>query len=133
MQSSFPHTDRYGVLITDDDDACRDSLRLALEPDGYETHVAECGRRAIEVARHHLIHVAILDMFMPDLNGLETIRLIREESATPVQYILVSAEISKELKLKALDEHAYSVIEKPLNLGMVRYLVREVIEKFFRG
>jgi len=131
VQSTIPHVDRYGVLITDDDEVCRDSLRSALEDEGYETHVAESGRRAIEVVRRHLIHVAVMDMFMPDLTGLETIRLIRRELRRPVQYILVSAHLSKELRMKALDEHAYSVIEKPLNLGMMRHVVREVIEKFF--
>ena len=126
-------TPSYSLLITDDDDLWRESLGDAFAQTGYDTLLASCGHEAIEIVRHHLIHVAILDMQMPDLTGLETLRLIRREVESPLPCIFMSAGASKELRLKALAADVVSFIEKPVNVGMVREVVSDVIRKYYRN
>lgn len=121
----------YSLLITDDDDALRDTLRTVFEPEGYDTYLASCGTEAIRVVRQHRIHVVILDMHMPDLDGLETICRIRDITQTPIPYVLMSGDESKELHLKALAAEAYSLIPKPFNVGIMRQVVEEIIMKYY--
>jgi len=121
----------YSLLITDDDETCRSALQDVLQPDGYDTLLAGSGREAIQVVRSHRIHVILIDMYMPDLTGLETLRLIREEVASPLPFILMSAERSSELQSKALSADAFSVLWKPINVGIVRQVVDDVIRKYY--
>ncbi len=121
----------YGILISDDDQGCRESVRDALASQGYRTHLASCGHEAIEVARRNFLHVMIVDMNMPDLNGLETVTIIRREISMPVPSILMSADRSRELMLQALSAHFDSFMPKPLNLGTLRHIVEEIIHRYY--
>ena len=70
----------YRILITDDDDNCRSSLNDIFEPEGYTTYLASCGREAVEIAKHELLHVLIMDVHMPDFSGFETFELSKRKS-----------------------------------------------------
>ena len=123
--------DPYSLLIADDDEACLDTLREAFEPEGYDTHLANSGRMAIRVVREHRIHVAILDMQMPGLTGLEIISLIHDMLDPPIPCVLMSGDATKELKMKALAAHVYSLIPKPLNLIIMREIVAEILREYY--
>jgi len=121
----------YSLLITDDDAALRDALCTVFEPAGYDTHPASCGAEAIRVVMRHRIHVAILDMQMPDLTGIETICRIRDVTHSSIPYVLMSGDASKELRLKALAAEAYSLISKPFSVGIMREVVDEIIQRYY--
>lgn len=123
----------YKILITDDDAACRHSVSDALAANGYQTVEASCGREAIEVAMRRLVHVLIVDMNMPDLSGVETLAIIRREVATPPPSILMSADASEDVIRRALQAQFYSFIPKPLQLGILRHVVQEIIRRTYES
>ena len=112
----------YSVLITDDDRESRETLRDIVAPQGYRTLLASSGEEAIEIVEHEPVHVVLLDMYMPTLTGLETIRLVRQVNDL-LPCILVTADAEPGLIRAALNAHAYSVIPKPVSKNVVLYTV----------
>ena len=68
----------YSILITDDDAGSRETLRAIFEPQGFRTLLAESGEEAIDIVRHHDVHLALMDMHLPKLTGLETMEIVRQ-------------------------------------------------------
>src|SRR5438105_3547971 len=112
----------YSILITDDDRACREVLRDIVEPEGYRTLLAGSGEEALDIVRHEPVHLALLDMHMPTLTGLETLQLVRQVNAV-LPCILVTADSSAGLMRQAFLAHAYSVIPKPVSKNVGLYTV----------
>jgi DNA-binding NtrC family response regulator len=112
----------YSVLITDDDSGCREALRDIMEPEGYRTLLASSGEEALEIVREEPVHVALFDMNMPKLSGLETLELVRQINAM-LPVILVTADRTESLMRQALKAQAYSVIAKPVSKHIVLYTV----------
>jgi len=112
----------FSILITDDDSYCREALREIFEPEGYQTVQASSGEEALDIVREHPVHLVLLDMHMPRLTGLETIRLLHQvRSMLPC--ILVTGDSSASLLRQACQAQAYSVIHKPISKGVVLYTV----------
>lgn len=126
-----PHKRHYSLLITDDDEGCRYSLKNIFEPKGYITYLASCGREAIEIARTELLHAIILDMHLPDIGGVETFRVIKEETKSALPCIFISGDLSKELKINALSVEAFTVIPKPINIEIIRFTMEQLIERYY--
>ena len=123
----------YSVLVSDDDEGCRETVREALAGQGYEMRLASCGREAIEVVRRHLVHVMIVDMNMPDMSGLDTVTVIRREISMRVPSILMSADASRELMSEALSAEFDSFIAKPFDLSALRHIVEEVLRRHYES
>ena len=121
MQAS-PQLNEYSILITDDDRNCREALRDIMEPQGFRTFLAACGEEALEITQAQPVHLAILDMHMPTLTGLETLSLLRQIRAL-LPCILVSADVTESLMRQAWQAHAYSVIPKPVSKNVVIHTV----------
>jgi len=127
-----PHGEgEVSILVTDDDPGCRDSLCSVFEDEGYETFGAGSGREAVEIIQRQLIHLLILDMHMPDLSGLETLRLIRTISRRLLPTIFITADQSESLRREALRAEACSVVPKPINPNVIRILVHQILTKFY--
>jgi len=131
MVAAVMESQPYQILITDDDEACRETVSDALAERGYATHLAACGREAIEVARTKRLHLVIIDMNMPDLTGLETVTIIRREVRVVLPGILMSAEPSEELMVRALKASFESFMPKPLQLGALRHVVEQIIRRTY--
>src|SRR5262249_43702247 len=112
----------YSILITDDDRGCREALRDIMEPEGYRALLASCGEEAVDIAREEQGDLALLDMHMPTLTGLETLRLLRQIRAM-LPCIFVTAAATASLLRQAIQESAYSVIQKPVSKNVVMYTV----------
>jgi DNA-binding NtrC family response regulator len=117
----------YNILITDDDDRCREALRDIMEPEGFRTLLASSGEEALDIVRERSVHLVLLDMHMPTLTGLETLQLARQINAL-LPAILMTADSSHSLMRRALQEHFYSVIQKPIAKGVVLYTVVRALE-----
>lgn len=131
MVAAVMESQPYQILITDDDEACRETVSDALAERGYTTHLAACGREAIEVARMVRLHLVIIDMNMPDLTGLETVTIIRREVRVVLPGILMSAEPSEKLMVRALKASFESFMPKPLHLGALRHVVEQIIRRTY--
>jgi len=72
------------ILIVDDDNAVQTTLRLLLEGAAHTVVVASDGRRGLELVKAEAFDLLILDIFMPGMDGLETLRLVRQKASLPI-------------------------------------------------
>jgi CheY-like chemotaxis protein len=115
-------TKEFSILVADDEKGCRDVLREIMEPQGYRTLLASSGEEALDVARDQPVHLALLDMHMPSLTGLETLLLLHQMNAM-LPCILVTGDASESLMRQACQAQAYSVIHKPISKNVVLHVV----------
>ena len=121
------------LLITDDDALCRARFREVFSEKGYATFVAACGHEAISIVRECDVHVAILDMHLPDMTGLDTLGRIQRETGHNMPAILVSHDTSKELQLKALAARFAAYLSKPVRLDVLGRVVEDLITRTCPG
>lgn len=119
---------RYSLLITDDDARWRETLRDVFEPRGYRTLLASCGEEAIRIVRTDAVDLALLDMHMPTLSGLETLRIVKKINAL-LPCILMTADTSERLLYEALLAEAFSVLIKPLSMDTLLEAVNRAIQR----
>lgn len=117
----------YRILLIDDDPNCLDAIDQILRRDGYETFATGEGLGAAKIIMENSIDLAIVDVHLPDIDGLHVlyeIKRIRRD--LPV--MLMTAEPSKELRLASLEAGAYSFISKPINIPSFRRIVAKALE-----
>jgi CheY-like chemotaxis protein len=112
----------YSILITDDDRGCREALRDIFEPEGFRTLLASSGEEAIDIVHEEPVHLALFDMNMPRLTGLEALELVRQFNAL-LPAILVTADANEGLMRQAFRARVFSVIPKPVSKNVVLYTV----------
>ena len=101
------------ILIAEDDKDIRELLKLYLESEGYRVLEAENGRLALELAQKEQPDMAILDVMMPEMNGLEVTRALRKSSEIP--FLILSAKSTDNDKILGLNLGADDYIAKPFN------------------
>lgn len=130
MQQHLPdHAQELpGVLLVEDDQDIRDTLRMALEDEGYEVSVAEDGIEALNLLRRSLTPLVVaLDLRMPRLNGDALLRHLNKREHLPAQhtYLLVTAnrELLSAASLRLLKRMDVPVVSKPFDLNDLLDLV----------
>jgi two-component system KDP operon response regulator KdpE len=101
------------VLVVDDEPPITRALSAALTARGYKAEVALDGRRALEAAAVNDPAAVILDLGLPDIDGIEVLRRLREWSDVPV--IVLTAEGAEDRKVRALDDGADDYVTKPFS------------------
>lgn len=122
--------DRPSILVTDDDPVARETLREIFEPQGFNTLLAESGEEAIDIVNNQDVHLALMDMHLPKLTGLETINIVRQIKGV-IPMILITAESDDNLLRKALSAQAFCVLAKPVSRNVVIYVVTRALEKYY--
>ncbi|MBE2237570.1 MAG: response regulator [Caldilineaceae bacterium] len=121
--SEGPH-----VLIVDDEIQIRRFLRISLEANNYRVYEADCGQAALAQAALHRPDVIVLDINLPDMEGVEVLRRLREWASTPV--IMLSVRAGDLDKVSALDAGADDYLTKPFStvelLARLRVALRHV-------
>jgi two-component system KDP operon response regulator KdpE len=119
-------SNKAAVLVIDDEPQIRKFLRIALASQGYRVIEAGTGAEGIEQAALTRPDVIVLDLGLPDLDGQEVLRAVREWSSVPV--IVLSVRASEAQKVQALDSGANDYVTKPFGiqefLARVRALLR---------
>ncbi len=113
------------ILVVDDEIAIREVLVEFLSDHGYSAEGAENGRVALQMAKALGPQVVLLDIAMPGMNGIETLKCLRKE-APQAAVIMISGHADHDQALQALDLGAYDFIQKPLDF---RYLERTLLAK----
>lgn len=103
----------YTVLVCDDDIAILNSIRIYLEQDGYNVLMAENGRQALDIIRDNEVHCLVLDIMMPELDGLSATIKIRQKYNFPI--IMLSAKSEDTDKITGLSFGADDYVTKPFN------------------
>jgi DNA-binding response OmpR family regulator len=101
------------ILIVDDEKEIRELLRLYIEKDGYSVVQAENGLEALKQANSAHIDLAIIDIMMPELDGYQLIKALRERGSLPI--IVVSAKTENHEKILGLDLGADDYVTKPFD------------------
>jgi len=122
--------DPLSILITDDDRDFRETLRGVFEPAGYRTYLAEDGEEALSIVSVTDIHVVLLDMHMPKLTGLETLRRVKQIKVI-VPCILMSASADENLIRQALGAQAFSVLAKPVSRFDITRAVHQALTRTY--
>lgn len=113
-------TDPVTVLVVDDEPPIRRFLRTSLSAQGYRVIEAEAGGTALRCLRHTALDVIILDLGLPDMDGLDVIANIRRQSSVPI--IILSSRDEERAKVQALDLGADDYVTKPF--GMEELIAR---------
>ncbi len=103
----------FTVLVCDDDKAILNSIRIYLENDGYNVLCAENGKQALELLEGNEVHCIVLDIMMPELDGISATLKIRESNNVPI--ILLSAKSEDTDKIAGLSFGADDYVTKPFN------------------
>jgi len=115
------------ILLVDDEPGIVTALRPALRAVGHEVTVARDGNTAIASMTLANPDVVLLDLGLPDMDGKEVIRSIREHASTPI--IVISARHQEGEKIAALDEGADDYVDKPFVLGELLARVRSALRR----
>jgi two-component system, OmpR family, KDP operon response regulator KdpE len=115
------------VLVVDDERAIRRFLRAALTSQGHTVVEAETAQGGISAATTGRPDLIILDLGLPDLDGIEVVRRLREWSATPI--IVLSVRSHEEDKIAALDAGADDYITKPFATGELAARIRVAVRR----
>jgi two-component system KDP operon response regulator KdpE len=115
------------VLVVDDEKPLRDFVRRNLEVRGYKVLTASNGLEALAILKSEHLHLVILDIMMPHMDGLETARRIRQESHVPI--IILTALGEEEDKVRAFDLGADDYLTKPFGVGELLGRVKAVLRR----
>ena len=108
----------YNILVVDDDKEIVESIEIFLKNEGYNVYKAYNGMEALDVLVNNDVHLILMDIMMPKLDGIKATIKIREEKNIPI--ILVSAKSEDTDKIMGLNIGADDYITKPFNL--LRYV-----------
>ncbi len=116
------------ILICDDEKDIVSALEIYLRSEGYDTTAAYNGREAVETIREREIHLILLDIMMPEMDGISALARIRQESNVPV--ILLTAKSEDTDKVLGLNVGADDYITKPFNPVELIARVRSQLRRY---
>jgi two-component system nitrogen regulation response regulator NtrX len=116
------------ILIVDDEVAILNSLSPILEDEGYQVTVAKSGSEALKILAAEPPDLMLLDIWMPEMDGLETLKRAREQMPK-LLVVVMSGHGSIETAVKAIKLGAYDYIEKPLSLENVTLRIRHALDQ----
>ena len=115
------------VLVVDDEPQIRRALRLVLRANGYQVMEAATGEAALDVLVSEPCDLIVLDLVLPDVDGVEVCRRLREWSRVPV--VVLSAHGDEDVKVRALDEGADDFVTKPFSAPELLARMRSALRR----
>jgi two-component system KDP operon response regulator KdpE len=119
------------ILVVDDEPNILASVRALLVASGYDVTTAMSGRGALDSLERELPDVVVLDLGLPDLDGVEVCRLVREERTVPI--IVLSARGAETDKVRALDAGADDYVTKPFGSSELLARIRVALRRAGAG
>jgi len=119
------------ILIVEDEPEIRRFLRASLSVEGYRIAESATGRRGLIDAGTHKPDLAIVDLALPDVDGIDVIRRLREWSSMPI--LVLSARAQERSKIDALDAGADDYVTKPFGIGELLARVRAALRHAVRS
>lgn len=118
------------ILVVDDEKSIRSFLKVSLETQGYKCVVSETGTMAITLAVANNPDIMVLDLGLPDIDGIEVIRKVRLVSELPI--IIISARGHEREKIEALDAGADDYLTKPFSVPELLARIRVMLRHKYR-
>src|SRR5512143_1514338 len=130
MENEKSSANRPRILIVDDEAAIQRFLRTALDTGEFSLHQAENGHAALAAAVAAKPDVILLDLGLPDMDGVEVIRRVREWSQVPI--IVLSVREREDDKVQALDAGADDYLAKPFGVAELVARIRVALRRSLR-
>jgi CheY-like chemotaxis protein len=130
VQATIPN--RLTVLLANEQEGWHQTVRTLLEPQGVQTLSARSGREALQLIESTPVHVAVLDAQMPQLGGMQVIRMMREMRQAPPA-ILLAHDLTSHLLREALGMHVFSVLSKPVDLNVLLDTLARVLRRHYES
>lgn len=131
LMTNVAHSSRLTVLFGGQE-GWHETARQLLAPQGVESISAPNGRDALNVIESRPVHVAVLDVQMPQLGGLQVIRMMREMRNAPPS-ILLANQMTTHLLQEALGMHVFSVLSKPVDLNLLLDALARVMRRHYES
>jgi two-component system, NtrC family, nitrogen regulation response regulator NtrX len=116
------------ILIVDDEKSIRDSIKMILEYEGYESLFAENGNKALQIVEEEPVDLVMLDIKMPGMDGLEVLEAIRGLD-TDLPVIMISGHGNIETAVESTKKGAYDFLQKPLDRDKVLVTIRNALRQ----
>ncbi|MBU5668330.1 response regulator transcription factor [Peptoniphilus sp. MSJ-1] len=120
---------KYNILVCDDEKDILDAIAIYLKSDNYNVYTALNGKDALEILNTEEIHLAIIDLMMPEMDGITLIIKMREKTNIPI--IILSAKSELTDKIIGLNVGADDYITKPFNAVELNARVNSLIRRYF--
>ena len=115
------------ILIVDDDESIRKTMQTILEDEGYIVDLATTGNEAIELTQEETYNIALLDIRLPDIEGVELLKLIRD-NIPKTRKIMVTGYPSMQNAISALNKNADVYLTKPVGVEKLLSIVKEQLQ-----
>lgn len=115
------------ILVIDDDENIRNTMKTILEDEGYVVDLAATGREAIEKTQKTAYNLALLDIRLPDMEGVELLKLIKDPTPR-TRKIMVTGYPSMQNAITALNKNADAYLIKPVNVEKLLTTVKEQLK-----
>ena len=124
-------TDTQNILVIDDEEAVRRSFELALEDTAYHVVTVDCGEKGVQEVQNKPYHLIFLDLKMPGMNGVATLRSIRKYFLDVPIYIVTAfhKEFLNELDAVRRDGIVFQLLRKPLGNVEIQAVTQSVLDK----
>jgi DNA-binding response OmpR family regulator len=116
------------ILVIDDDATVRRSLEVALKNNGYDVEVAENGQEAVKKSKAKLYNLALVDLRLPDMDGIELLTGMREVAPKMVK-IIITGYPSQENAIEAVNRGADGYLVKPYTMEELLRKIKEQLQK----
>ncbi|MGF6953924.1 DNA-binding response OmpR family regulator [Neobacillus sp. B4I6] len=116
------------ILVVEDEKQIAKILKIELEYEGYEVHVAYDGKSGLQAALHEKLDLILLDVMLPEMNGIEVLRKIRKENDL-IPVILLTARNMTMDKVAGLDQGANDYITKPFEIEELLARIRSCLRQ----
>jgi CheY-like chemotaxis protein len=121
---------RFTVLLANEQEDWHKTVRGLLEPQGVQTISARSGREALDLIESQPVHAAVLDQQMPQLGGMQVIRLMNEQTKAAPPAILLANDLTSHLLREALGMHVFSVLSKPVDTNLLLDALARVLRRY---
>ena len=115
------------IIIVDDDENIRKTMKAILEDEGYIVDLATNGKEAIEMTQEKTYNIALLDIRLPDMEGVELLKLIKDY-VPKTRKIMITGYPSMQNAILALNKNADGYLVKPVNVEKLLDIVREQLQ-----
>lgn len=114
------------VLIVDDDPSICWTLEKILQMEGYNTRIANSGRKAIKIVKNEAVQIALLDIKMKGIDGMDTLQTIKSISSD-TNVIMLTACPTLESARRAMEHYAYDYVTKPFDVDFLTELIKKCL------
>ncbi|GIW75601.1 MAG: hypothetical protein KatS3mg104_0664 [Phycisphaerae bacterium] len=125
-------SNRLTVLLANEQEDWHRTVRGLLEPQGVRAVSVRTGREVLDVLDHNDVHVVVLDTQMPQLGGMQVIKMLQQRGKT-LPAILLTDHLTNQLMHEALSLNVFSVLSKPVDYGALLDSLARVVKRHYEG